>query len=97
MNIDNLPNLAWVRESRSGKFLVSRFGHRDPLAEERWRHTSVTAPARGTVWSRRASCRRARAAPFRHEASRADFGLAAPFAQEQWRHFLGTRLPTPKA
>ena len=83
---------AWVLGSRSGKFPAARFGHREPLAEEHWRHTSVTAPARGTVWSRQASCKRQRAAPFGHEASRARFGHARLLAEEHGRHLLGARL-----
>ena len=78
---------AWVRGSRSGKFPAARFGHR-----EYWRHTSVMASARGTVWSREASCKRQRAAPFGHEASRAHFGHARLLAEEHGRHLLGTRL-----
>ena len=48
---------------------------------------------RGTLWSRCASCRREKAAPFGHKASRAHFGHAAPLAEEKRRHLLGTRLP----
>ena len=66
---DSLACNAWARGSRSGKFPAARSGHRDPLSKENWRHTSVTAPARGTAWSRQASCRRPRAAPFGHEVS----------------------------
>ena len=48
---------AWVRGSRSGKCPAAHFGHREPLAEEHWRRTSVMASAPGTVWSRQASWR----------------------------------------
>ena len=103
---------ALVPGSRSGKFPTAPFGPREPLVEEHWRHISVMASARGTVWSRQACCKRQRAAPCGHEASRAyfdqassrrtraapsghealkaHFGHAAPLAEEQGRHLLGT-------
>ena len=83
---------AWVPGSRSGKFPTAPFGHREPLAEEHWRHISVTASARGTVWSRQASCKRQRAAPCGHEASRAHFDHARLLPQEHGRRLLGTRF-----
>ena len=44
-----------MRGSRSGRFPAARLGRIGPLAEEHWRQASISAPARGTFRSRRAS------------------------------------------
>ena len=71
----------------------AHFGHAAPLLQKSKGGTFWARGLRGTLWSRRASCGREKAAPFGHEASRAHFGHAAPLAEENRRHLLGTRLP----